>query len=142
LKTKYNYGQWLTQNTKQRAGKGQEGMFVFRRERLENALWGAGGSLRGLFRNQGVLGFSRMRTQNPHFMPVVTEFFSAVQARDIGTRALRRRVTTGTGAHRNRKTVASVPAAKYGVDQLRKHRVTSTEQKRQQWLIPFAGILE
>jgi hypothetical protein len=37
-------------------------------------------------------------------------------------------VATRTGAHCNRKTVASVPAAKQGIHQLRKHRVTSTEQ--------------
>src|SRR6266446_423772 len=92
--------------------------------------------LRGLFRNQGVLGFSCLRSHDPHFVPVVAEFFSAVQARDIGARALRRWVATRTGAHRNRETVASVPAAKHGVEPLQKHRVTSTEQKRQQWLIP------
>src|SRR6266446_316678 len=97
-------------------------------ERLENALGGNSGGLRGLFRNQGVLGFSCLRSHDPHFVPVVAEFFSAVQARDIGARALRRWVATRTGAHRNRETVASVPAAKHGVEQLRKHRVTSTEQ--------------
>src|SRR6266481_5712340 len=98
-------------------------------ERLENAPGGNSGGLRGLFRNQGVLGFSCLRSHDPHFVPVVAEFFSAVQARDIGARALRRWVAARTGAHRNRKTVASVPAAKHGVDQLRKHRVTSTEQE-------------
>src|SRR3981081_4451855 len=97
-------------------------------ERLENALGReTAGGLRGLFRNQGVLGFSCLRSHDPHFVPVVAEFFPAIQAGDIGARALRRRVATRTGAHRNRKTVASVPAAEHGVHQPRKHRVTSTD---------------
>src|ERR1700730_13471518 len=82
---------------------------------------------RHYFRNHGRRGISCLRFHNLHLLPVIAEFFSAVQAGDIGSGALSRRVATRTGAHRNRKTVASVPAAKERVHQPRKHRVTSTD---------------
>src|ERR1700686_2704791 len=96
---------------------------------------GNSASLRGLFRdhfrshfrNYGMRGISCLRSHDLHFVPVIAEFFPAVQARDVGSSALSRRVATRTGAHRDRKTVASVPAAKHGVPQPRKHRVTSTD---------------
>src|SRR5208282_4368184 len=69
------------------------------------------------------------RSHDLHFLPVVAEFLAAIQASDVGARAPSLWIATGTSAHRNRKTIAIVPAAKHGVHQLRKHRITSTELK-------------
>src|ERR1035437_8549302 len=85
------------------------------------------GFLRGLLRNHGVRHFSRPRSHDPHFMPVVAKFLAAVQAGDVGAHALGRWSATRTGAYRDRKTVPSVPATKHGFQHLRNHRVTSTE---------------
>src|ERR1700681_2053468 len=115
-----------------RSGKRQRGMFTSGHEMPRRMRCGEdSASLRGLFRNHfrhhGMRGISCLRSHDLHIVPVIAEFFAAVQARDIGSGALSRRVATRTGAHRNRKTVASVPAAKHGVHQPRKHRVTSTD---------------
>src|SRR5260370_23991974 len=62
-------------------------------------------------------------------MPVVAKFFAAVQAGDIGTRALSLGSATRTGAYRDGKTVPGVPATEHGVQHLQNHRATSTELK-------------
>src|ERR1019366_7929892 len=85
------------------------------------------GFLRGLLRNHGVRHFSRPRSHDPHFMPVVAKFLAAIQAGHICARPLSLGSTTRTGAYRDRKTVPSVPATKHGFHQFRNHRVTSTE---------------
>jgi hypothetical protein len=113
-------------------------MFTFGRETPRKCAVGSGlvlllppssGFFRGVLRNQGVRGFSRPRSHDPHFMPVVAKFLAAIQAGDVGARALSLRSATRTGAYRDGKTVPSMPATKHGVQQLRNHHVTSTELK-------------
>ena len=124
------------QNAEQELGEAREECSVLAAKRRERrALGGRAGLIlrpsrgffRGLLRNQGVRDFSRPRSHDPHFMPVVAKFFAAVQAGDVGARALSRRSAARTGAYRDGKTVPSVPATKHGVQHLRNHRVTSTE---------------
>src|SRR5208337_2370592 len=95
------------------------------------------GLFRGLFRNQGMRDFSGPRSHDPHFVPVVAEFLAAVQARHVSACALGWRSTTRTGAYRDGKTVPSVPATKHGIQQVRKHWVTSTELKARKLAHPL-----
>src|ERR1039458_3821161 len=100
-------------------------MFNFSHESLKIALYrdhAAGvffcDSLRRFFRNQGVRNLSGLRSHDLHFAPVVTEFLTAVQARDVSARALTHLRAARPGAHRNRKTIASMPTTKHGIHQL------------------------
>lgn len=119
------------EDTEQKPRAGQRTRFNFCRER-RSALWEARGSsfcampgflqcLGSFFCHEGMCGFSGLRSDDLHFLPVIAEFSAAIQASDIGARSLSRRRTTRTGAHRDGKAVASVPATEHGVHHFRKH---------------------
>ena len=75
-----------------------------------------------------------------HFLPVIAEFPATIQAHYIRPSAYSRR-TAGVRTHGDRKTVAGVPAAKYRVHHLRKHRITSFPRIiRQDFGQEFAGF--
>jgi hypothetical protein len=81
------------------------------------------GRLRGLFRDQRVSSLLRLEVRNLHLLPVVAEFPAAIQAHHVRPCA-DRRGAAGVRPHRDWKTVTRVPAPKYRIDHLRKHRIT------------------
>src|SRR5271166_2387917 len=78
-------------------------------------------ALGGFFGNQRVSSLSCLRSCDFHFLPVVAKFFATVETGDVSARPLTRLGATRTGANRNGKTVASVPAAEHGFHQPREH---------------------
>jgi hypothetical protein len=76
-------------------------------------------------------------SHNFHFVPVIAEFFTAIQARNIGSGPLRNRIVARAGANRYRKAISCVPATKHSIYQLGKHLKPSTEEEAQNQLITF-----
>jgi hypothetical protein len=78
--------------------------------------------LRSLFRDQRSRRFFGLEFRDFHFLPVIAEFPAAIQADHVGPGAGDGRSAARVRAHGDRKTVTGVPAAKYRVHHLRKHR--------------------
>jgi hypothetical protein len=91
----------------------------------------------GLFRHQRMGRFLRLEFCNLHFLPVIAEFPATIQAHHIRSRA-DSRGTACVRAHGDRKTVPGVPATKYRVHHLRKHRIHLIPRINGQ---DFAGFL-